>query len=95
MAGLSHKGVPYNFKDRGCDAGTLFTWIRRRDAEQMLLVQDGVVVAQWLVATRLAYHAGSGNPEMIGQSLSVFQGRDFAELRNGTASGVPRSSKTS
>jgi hypothetical protein len=37
-------------------------------------------VAQWLVATRLAYHAGNGNPEMIGQSLSVFQGQGFRRV---------------
>jgi hypothetical protein len=50
------------------------------DAEQMLLVQDGVVVAQWLVATRLAYHAGNGNPEMIGQTLTVFQDQGFRKI---------------
>jgi hypothetical protein len=50
------------------------------DAEQMLLVQDGVVVAQWLVATRLAYHAGNGYPEMIGQSMSAFRGQGFRRV---------------
>ncbi|HEX8234817.1 MAG TPA: hypothetical protein VF600_02585 [Abditibacteriaceae bacterium] len=50
------------------------------DAEQMVLVQDGVVVAQWLVATCLAYHAGNGNPEMIGQSMTVFQERGFRKV---------------
>ena len=50
------------------------------DAEQMLLVQDGVVVAQWLVATRLAYHAGNGNPEMIGQSMTAFHGQGFRRI---------------
>jgi hypothetical protein len=50
------------------------------DAEQMVLVQDSVVVAQWLVATRVAYHAGDGNPEMIGQSMIVFQGQGFRKV---------------
>jgi hypothetical protein len=80
MAETSHKGDYYNFETEDAMLELYSRGFGAGDAEQMLLVQDGVIVAQWLVATRPAYHAGNGNPEMIGQSMAAFQGQGFRRI---------------
>ncbi len=56
---------------RGFEAGS---------AEQMVLVQDGIVRAQWLVPTYPDCHMGDGNPKMVGQPMSNYRGQRFRKV---------------
>ena len=56
---------------RGFDVGS---------AEQMVLVQDGTVMAQWLVPIHPDCHVSSGNPEMVGQTMTDYAGQGFRQI---------------
>ena len=47
---------------------------------QNVIVKDGVVVMQSLVA-RKGYYSGMGNPELVGQPVSRLRELDFKRVR--------------